>query len=339
MRSQTETNPERQYWLPMSADATELLLCFNPSAGARERSTQVAAIQAELTRSGYSVRRAASGPEAGDLATKGLQSRRLRAVIACGGDGTARFLRKHVPFEVALLPLPMGTECLLSRYLEQSALPDDVRQTIDRGVIVNLDLGRIKHGPGNVDYFLMMISAGFDAAVVRQLHAKRRGHISRLSYLQPILQTIRSYEYPEMQLYCDEAAGSVHGPVRCRWLFGSNLPLYALGWQFTPHASGLDGQFDVCTFQGGSLLDGARYLWHVVRRTHLHLPDAEVTRGRRLRIESNESCEVPFQLDGDFVGMLPVELEVLPGALRLLVLPQVAAKLGFAAPEIMTTPL
>src|SRR5262249_48034034 len=110
--------------------------------------------------------------------------------------------------------------------------------------------------------------------------------------------------------------------------------LYALGWQFNPHASGLDGQLDVCTFQGGSLSDGARYLWHVVRRTHLHLRDAKVTRARRLRIESAECSQVPFQLDGDFVGMLPAQIEILPGALRLLVMPQVATRLGFAAPEL-----
>jgi diacylglycerol kinase (ATP) len=328
MPSQSETPSDRRCWLPLSADARELLICFNPSAGAGKKGEQVAAIEAELTRSGFSVRSMANAAETAELAAKGHETGRLRAVLACGGDGTARFLRKHVPLEIPLLPVPMGTESLLSGYLEQSARQDDVRQTIDCGVIVNLDMGR-----ANDDYFLMMISAGFDAAVVRQLHGSRRGNISRLSYLQPILQTIRSYEYPEMQLYCDDVTKSGDVSVRCRWLFGFNLPLYALGWQFAPHASGIDGQLDVCTFQGGSLLDGARYLWHVVRQCHLHLPDAELTRGQRLRIEGDANSEIPFQLDGDFVGALPVKLEVLPGALRLLVMPHVAEKLGFAPPE------
>jgi diacylglycerol kinase (ATP) len=317
----------------LSVDATELLICFNPSAGSRGRHAQVAEIQAELIRGGYSVQSSTSTSEITELATKGSESGRLRAVLACGGDGTARLLRRHVPLEIPLLPVPMGTECLLSRYLEQSALVEAVYQTLDRGVIVDLDLGRVRDSQANDDYFLMMISAGFDAAVIRRLHADRRGHITRFSYLQPILQTIRSYEYPEMRLYYGDAAESGREPDRCRWLFGFNLPLYALGWQFAAHASGIDSQLDVCTFQHGSFLDGVRYLWHVVRQSHLHLPDMEMTRGQRLRIEGTDGAEIPFQLDGDFAGVLPVELEVLPAALRLLVMPHVAEKLGFGSPE------
>jgi len=311
-------------WLPTSPDARDLLIYFNQSAGSRTRLDQMAAIEIELARAGYLVQTTANPAEISELATRGHQSGRLRAVLACGGDGTANLTRSRVPLDVPLLPIPMGTECLLSRYLSQSARPEAVRETLDRGVIAQLDLGR-----ANDHYFLMMISAGFDAAVVRRLHEDRRGNITRSSYLQPILKTIRSYEYPEMQLYCDDTANSEREPVRCRWLFGFNLPTYALGWQFTPQASGIDGQLDMCTFQRGSWFDGVRYLWHVVRRTHRRLADVELTRGQRLTIKTTSSAEVPYQLDGDFAGVLPVELEVLPGALRLLVMPGVAKTLGF----------
>lgn len=333
MPSQSETPSDRRYWSPSSADANELLVCFNPTSGSHGRHEQVAEIQADLIRGGYLVHSSTSTSEITELATKGCESGRLRAVLACGGDGTTRLLRRHVPLEIPLLPVPMGTECLLSRYLEQSALVEAVRQTVECGVTVHLDLGRVKDSQAKDDYFLMMISAGFDAAVIQRLHADRRGHITRFSYLQPMLQTIRSYEYPEMRLYCGDAAESDRELVRCRWLFGFNLPLYALGWQFAPHASGIDGQLDVCTFQHGSFIDGVRYLWHVIRQSHLHLPDMEMTRGQRLRIEGTNGAEIPFQLDGDFSGMLPVEFEVLPAALRLLVMPHVAKRLGFASPE------
>jgi diacylglycerol kinase family enzyme len=116
-------------------------------------------------------------------------------------------------------------------------------------------------------------------------------------------------------------------------LFGFNLPLYALGWQFAPQACGTDGQLEVCTFERGSLFDGVRYLWHVVRQSHHRLSDTKLTRGRRLRIEASGG-DVPYQIDGDFVGMLPVQIEAIPGGLRLLVLPEVAAKLGFTTPQI-----
>jgi diacylglycerol kinase (ATP) len=318
---------DRRHWLTTANDARELLVCFNPSAGARSRHEQVAAIETELVRAGYHVHSTADAAKIGELAAQMHCSGQLRAVLACGGDGTAALVRNRVPLEVPLLPVPTGTECLLGRYLEQLAKPEAVRETLDRGVVIQMDLGR-----AGGRYFLLMISAGFDAAVARRLHEHRRGNISRLSYLQPILHTIRSYEYPEMQLYCDDDPRQNGEPVRCRWLFGSNLPLYALGWQFAPQASGTDGRLDVCTFRHGSLFDGFRYLWHVLWQSHHRLPDTELTRGERMRIEA-AGGDVPYQIDGDFVGTLPVEIEMLPGALRLLVMPEVAQKLGFTPPE------
>ncbi|HEY4235530.1 MAG TPA: diacylglycerol kinase family protein [Lacipirellulaceae bacterium] len=319
---------ERRQWLSTSADARQVLICVNPTAGSLSRHTLLAELEAELKRAGYDIHTTADPAEISELVASIQQSSTLRAVLAFGGDGTASHVRNRVPLEIPLLPVPTGTECLLSGYLEQSAEPTAVRETLDRGVIVPMDLGR-----ANNQHFLMMVSAGFDAAVARRLQKTRRGNITRTSYLQPILHTIRSYEYPELQLYCDDDLSHKVEPLRCRWLFGFNLPLYALGWQFAPQASGTDGRLDVCTFRRGSFFDGVRYLWHVVRQSHLRLEETELTRGRRLRIEAAGSGDVPYQFDGDFAGMLPVEIEVLPGALRLLVLPHVAERLGFGPAE------
>jgi diacylglycerol kinase (ATP) len=319
---------DRRRWEPTSLEAREILICFNPSAGAQSRGERVAAIAEILGRAGYQVQTTSDPAEFGGLASRMHQSGQLRAVLACGGDGTAALVRNRVPLEIPLLAIPTGTESLLGRYLEQSAEPDAIRETVERGVVVNLDLGR-----ANDRYFLIMISAGFDAEVVRRLHQNRRGNITRGSYLQPILGTIRSYQYPEMQLYCDGDPSSEPKPLRCRWLFGFNLPLYARGWQIAPQASGTDGQLDVCTFRRGSFFDGARYVWHLIRQSHQHLSDTELTCSRRLRIEAAGKVEVPYQTDGDFAGVLPVEIEVLPGELRLLVMPSVAERLGFVAPE------
>jgi diacylglycerol kinase (ATP) len=323
---------DQRRWLPTSSDSRELLLCYNPSAGVSDGDDRIKQIEAELIRGGYAVRTTTSPAEIRELAAAGARGGNLRAVIACGGDGTANLVRKLVSLEIPLLPLPMGTECLLSRYLSQSALPPAVRETLDQGVTVSLDLGRATDGAENDRYFLMMISAGFDAAVVRAMHQTRRGNISRSSYLQPIWRTIRSYEYPEIQIYCGQGTTSARDPLRCRWLFGFNLPLYALGWQFAPQASGVDGQLDLCTFRRGSLFDGVRYLWHVVRQQHHMLPDAQLTVAKRVRIEGADGSEIPYQLDGDFAGVLPVTLEVIPDALKLLVMPSAARRLGFMPP-------
>jgi diacylglycerol kinase family enzyme len=253
-------------------------------------------------------------------------NRTPRAVLALGGDGTAACVRRRVPADVPIVPVPMGTENLLARYLKQSAGSGAVIDTLTHGVEIDLDLARANGEP-----FLLMLSAGFDAEVVRRLHENRSGNITRASYLKPTLETIRSYTYPELRLYCDDP--NMAGPIVCRWLFGFNLPLYALGWQLAPQATGTDGQLDVCTFERGSLASAGRYLWHVLRGRHLQLKDARLSRCPRFRVEAVGDVPVAYQLDGDFAGTLPVEVDVLPGGLRLLVAPGVAEHLGFLLPE------
>jgi diacylglycerol kinase family enzyme len=248
-------------------------------------------------------------------------------VIAVGGDGTASVVRNHVPLALPIVPVPMGTENLLGRYVGQAIDPAAVCRTVDEGVTVGLDLGR-----ANGKHFLLMVSAGFDAEVVRSLHENRRGNITRRAYFLPILRAMRSYGYPEMQLYSKDAAAPQE-PIRCRWLFGFNLPLYALGMPIAPDAVATDGLLDVCTFQRGRAWSVARYWWHVWRRSHIKLADVDLVRSRRFRLEAPHAPNLAYQLDGDHGGTLPVEVEVLPGELRLLVSREAAKKLGFVLPE------
>jgi diacylglycerol kinase family enzyme len=289
-----------------------------------------------LEMAGYRIHATEDIDELEGLAADWHSAGELRTVLACGGDGTASLVRNRVPLEIPLLVVPMGTENLLGRYLSQTATPAAVARTVDDGVSIGLDLGWINDGDRGADsgraggrYFLVMISAGFDAEVVRRLHDGRRGYVTRISYVKPTLQTIRSYEYPELQLYCGDDESRDVAPICCRWAFAFNLPLYACGWQIAPEAVATDSLLDVCTLGRGSLVETARYLWHVMRGNSLNLADAQRVRVKRFRLEAVGGSEVAYQLDGDSGGVLPVEVDLLPGELRLLVMPEVASRLGF----------
>jgi diacylglycerol kinase family enzyme len=301
-----------------------VLMSMNPRAGSRARHSHVSDIQKWLKHGGYQVRMTTDLGALHDLAEETKKSGELRAVLAIGGDGTASVVRSHVPLEVPLVPIPMGTENLLGRYVAQLATPRAVCRTIAEGVVVSFDLGR-----AGDKIFLLMISAGFDAEVVRSLHENRRGNIRRTAYFWPTMRAIRSYTYPPMQLYLDTNDGQMAPPRLCRWLFGFNLPLYALGLPIAPDAVPTDGLLDVCTFERGAVWNIARYLWHVMRKVHFALPDAGLCRATRFRLEPTTAASVAYQLDGDYGGTLPVDVEVLAGQLRLLVSPETALRLGF----------
>jgi diacylglycerol kinase family enzyme len=282
-------------------------------------------METSLRQAGYQVQVISDLAELAAVTGNATEGSVIRAVIAVGGDGTAACVRRLVPLHIPMLPVPMGTENLLARYLGQAATAAAVRSTVERGVVIGLDLGRANGQP-----FLMMISAGFDAEVIRRLHENRRGNITRGSYLKPILQAIRSYSYPLMRIYLGQDGSAAAGPSDCRWLFGFNLPLYALGWCVAPQADGTDGELDVCLLERGSLASGCRYWWHVVRGSHRKLADVHESRCRRFRVEAAGGAEVAYQLDGDYGGMLPADVEIAPGELRLLVSRKAATRLGFA---------
>jgi diacylglycerol kinase family enzyme len=261
------------------------------------------------------------------VAAEGVATGELRAVVAVGGDGTALVVRNNTPLELPLLAVPMGTENLLGRFIGQQATPDAVYDVIENGVIAELDLGK-----AGDKFFLLMISAGFDAEVIRHLHENRRGNITHASYVRPTLNAIRSYGYPPMQLYWNTPAAQ-RECLECRWMFGFNLPLYALGLPIAPDANGTDGLLDVCTFERGAVWSVARYLWHVARRMHLSLPDAGMCQLPGFRLEAAADAVIPYQLDGDYAGQLPVDVTLLPGKLRLLVSASTAFRLGFEFPN------
>jgi diacylglycerol kinase family enzyme len=164
-----------------------------------------------------------------------------------------------------------------------------------------------------------MLSAGFDAAVVRRVEQQRSGHIRKLSYAKPIFETIRSYEYPELRIYSDvsEPSAGTEPQIRAKWSFVVNLPCYAMGLGIAPDANGTDGVLDVCTFRGGSLWKGLKYLAGVIMGRHENWDDCVTLRAQSIRIESD--AHVPYQIDGDMGGYLPVDIEILPQRLTLLV--------------------
>ena len=143
----------------------------------------------------------------------------LACVVAAGGDGTVGDVINRFPgLRVAILPL--GTENLLARYLRIPHSGQAVAEIIAAAWTRRLDLCSVGDRR-----FTIMASFGFDADVVHRTHARRTGHLTTFSYLQPIYHSLRKYSYPELRLYLDDA----EVPVCGRLAILVNFPVYAMG--------------------------------------------------------------------------------------------------------------
>jgi diacylglycerol kinase (ATP) len=291
-----------------------VLIAVNAIAGATSSRDVVQRLQTLLTQRGYTAEVQTNLAGVSETANAWQDEGRLRAVVGVGGDGTAAALLNATAPGVPITLLARGTENLLARHCQMGVTPESVAETIANGQARCFDAG-----VANGRLFVLMASCGFDAEVVARLHARREGHIRHWSYVRPILDAIRSYDYPPLTIRLTLADGTEQ-TLESRWLFAFNLPCYAFALGLAPEADGGDGLLDACAFQQGSFWHGLRYLTAVTRGRHQQLADCCTSRVRRLRVESQRP--VPFQVDGDPGGILPLEIEVLPGRMTLLT-PQV----------------
>lgn len=335
----------------LSTSARRVVVCVNPKAGPRGSGARGGQLVAALEARGLDAELLSDLEDACRTARRYHGQASLRALVAVGGDGTAAAVANRTPEGLPIALMPGGNENLLARYLDLDLSPEALAEVIAEGITVRLDAGR-----AGDRLFLIMFSAGFDAEVVQRVHCERRGHISQLGYLKPIAETIRSYEYPPIRIACpaahpaatsrlgegeaapgsggagvpretcrrpgptgDEEGGPMGAEttVEARWLFSFNLPCYGGGFRLMPTARGADGWLDVCVFQGAGWWNALRLLASVLAGVHTSLSDCVTFRAERLRVES--PARVPYQLDGDPGGYLPVEIEVVPRRLRLVV--------------------
>ena len=231
------------------------------------------------------------------------------AIVVAGGDGTVRAViegtnRSGTP----LVIIPCGTENLLACELGLDsslrsclgALADGVGRTVDLGC-------------ANGSHFMAIAGVGFDAEVIRRIERQRAGHIGHTDYLWPICRTYWEYSLPQLrveadgQLLCDEPA----------LVFVSNISRYAVQLGISPDADCGDGLLDVCVYRCRSRAELLLHAAQTALRTSGRNHRIERRRCRKLTISSCDP-DVPVQLDGDPGPALPLQIEVLPAAARIL---------------------
>ena len=325
--------------LVLSADSRQVVIAVNPKAGAVAPDDRVSRLVDLLGDQGLEVAILTDLNEVALRCNRLCNEGRLRALVGVGGDGTVAELVNRTAPGVPLTVLPSGNENLLARHFGLGPSPEECAKTIVKGAFLRCDAGR-----ANGRIFLVMCSCGLDADVVREMHLHRTGHVTTASYLSPLVASIRHYDYPELRIYWKDGGGGIlpaapepsaaedtslaadplagttptqPDSIGVRWLFAFNMPCYGGGLQIAPEADVADGLLDVCTFRHGGLWHGLYYTAAVLTGTHRWLTDFAVRRSSGFRVTSD--AKVPYQLDGDPGGYLPVDIAVVPQRLTLVV--------------------
>ena len=292
-------------------DARRVAILVNPKAGPKAARPWADRLAQRLRDQGFQTELFTDLAAATAQANQWHAEGGLRTLVGAGGDGTAAELANRTDQGVPITLLPTGNSNLLARYFRLSKDPETLCRTVVKGVTTRVDAGQ-----ANDRIFLLMASCGFDAEVVRRVHQHRTGHIRFRTYFKPIAEVVWTYDYPEIRVHWEEDH-ACRTPLSARWLFVFNLPCYGGGFRIAPQANGADGLLDVCSFRRGHLWPGLKFVAGVVLGQHQRMADWTTSRVRRLQITSDG--QVPYQLDGDPGGFLPLDIQVLPGRLTLVV--------------------
>lgn len=301
-----------------------VLISVNPKAGRTSPMLRAEELQRRLQDKGFQVALGTDLDEITGHANELQRNGHLQALVGVGGDGTAAELVNRTELGTPIILLAAGTANLLSKHFRWGSSPKRLAEIIATGNRLTLDAG---HASGRL--FLVMVSCGFDAYTVEQVHAhreesyrkgtKKGAHISYFSYIKPVFKAIGSYKFPKMQVEVfgenEETALTLDD---ARWAFVFNINRYGWGLPLAPGAAGNDGLLDLCAMKGGSLLHGVKYTaFAQFGGLHRFLGDVFLKKAKRFRITSEEP--IPYQLDGDPGGKLPVDIEIVENRLTLLV--------------------
>ncbi len=251
----------------------------------------------------------------------------VEVVVACGGDGTLNEVANGlVGSDTALGVLPGGTANVWAREIGVGADPVAALGLLEAGRRVRVDTGVARIGDEEPRRFLLMCSAGIDAAVVAAVeeHPGMKRRFGRAAFGWPGLRALGARSVKTVLTVGDEERSA---PLLM--LLAGNTRLFGSVLRIADDAVMDDGQLDLVTFE-----DAVGPLHrHALRRTSVlvrairgHLRSANAEGIRYVRTPDAEfrpTGPLPVQADGEFIGTAgpeaPLRLSVDPLSLTMLV--------------------
>jgi len=233
-------------------------------------------------------------------------------VIVAGGDGTINeAVQGLVGSETRLAIVPRGTANVLAREL---GLPLDHRRAIEvigRGRSRRIHVGvSIKDGSAP-RYFLLMAGIGLDAAVVNQVSPRLKRRLGKGAFWITGLSQLANWHPVPFEL---EVNGQIFPAT-----FASvgNAPSYGGDLAITPRASLDKPEFEICIIHTASRVRYLRLLSHAMRKSGIQPNRKGVSFVRAT--QASARGDVPVQVDGEVIGMLPMRFEIAAHSLEVVV--------------------
>lgn len=236
------------------------------------------------------------------------------AVVVAGGDGTVSLAIQELAgtgTPLGIVPAGTGNDLATSlglRDLDAGAAAD----AVIAGRTRTIDLARVTRADGTTTLYGTVLAAGFDSKVNDRANRMRWPRGAMRYNIAILVEFLRLRGIPfEVELTL--ADGSTTRVARDLIMATvGNGGTYGGGIPICPDADLEDGLLDVTLVLPVSRARLLRLLPRVYRGTHTSLDEVSTFRVRSARLTA---ADVTAYADGDPLGALPLQVDVVPGAL------------------------
>lgn len=234
------------------------------------------------------------------------------ALVAAGGDGTVSLALQAVAgtsTPLGIVPLGTGND-----NASLIGLDGDVETAIDTIAdfdVRTIDAGHVRTSDGTDRWFMGVLSSGFDSCVTERAN-KMRWPKGDLRYLIGMVAELGTFKPVPYVVRVDDVEIRSPGML----LAVGNGTSYGAGMQVCAGAEPDDGLLNLTFLKSVGKFEFIRTFPRVYKGTHFELDEVEQYQGKKIRLEA------PGQIayaDGERVGPLPADIELFPGALKILV--------------------
>jgi len=239
-----------------------------------------------------------------------------RVLFAMGGDGTFQALANAAfGAEVLLGVLPVGGG---NDFAAALGLPDDPVKAAEaslRGKPRFVDLVRVRIAEGRTRLYAGGGGIGLDAEAARYASGAYRWLPGRLRYIASALRALVGFvpievriDFPGSDLTSWEAKALLVAVL--------NSPTYGAGLRLAPGAALDDGLLEIVMIEDIGTLGILRLVPQLMGSGELRT--SRVKRWRMNQVRLTTLKPSVFHGDGEIFGSTPVEIEVVPGAVKVL---------------------
>lgn len=287
----------------------KVLFIYNPRSGQGHITGQLDGIVEMYQNKGYAVTLHRLDTFEKESYLAGLMNGQYHHIMVSGGDGTVNYVVNillNYSIDVPLAVIPAGTANDFARMLVGTDSVTEACRRILNGTEERIDVGKV-----NGRYFVNVLSAGLFTDISQKTPTAMKNTFGKLAYYMNSLQELPGFR--PMKLHITSEDGKFKGAALVFFVFNGKT---AGNLNIAHNSSENDGLLDVVVVK--TRVNALKIFIHFLKsgKKGKYPRGVEYFQTPSLRIECEDELKV--DLDGEHGPSVPIDVECVKGALRII---------------------